>query len=249
MGQTTARIKKIGKHFEILVDMDKALAFKKEEQGIAGDFLESGAIYADMKKGEKAPSEDLKSAFGTEEVNAIAEKIVKEGIHAHFYFCSDLSDKKGLKTEGTVKTEEEIKENFYEKYKKEPFIKYFHLEKSFDPKGIVKEISKYDFGFWPECEFDVKLATGNKFSTFIEAGIPFFYFQTHEFTDKQAKDYGLHVLRADNVKNFKKKIEELNYDKLIESLKEARKDYLMEKHLPRLEKFIKDVVQEKRNKK
>ena len=44
--------------------------------------------------------------------------------------------------------------------------------------------TKYDFGFWPECEYDVRLATGNKFSTFIEAGIPFFYFKRNLLLNK-----------------------------------------------------------------
>jgi len=74
---TTARIKKAGKHFEILVDLDKALAFKKGEG--ANDFLEADFIFSDAKKGEKASGSDLKEVFGTEDVYEIAGKIVKEG--------------------------------------------------------------------------------------------------------------------------------------------------------------------------
>jgi ribosome maturation protein SDO1 len=77
MTQTTARIKKAGKHFEILVDLDKALAFKKGTG--ANDFLEIDIIFSDAKKGDKAPSGDLKTSFGTEDVYEIAGKIVKEG--------------------------------------------------------------------------------------------------------------------------------------------------------------------------
>jgi ribosome maturation protein SDO1 len=75
--QTTARIKKAGKHFEILVDLNKALAFKKGTG--ANDFLEIDTIFSDAKKGEKASSSDLKQSFGTEDVYEIAGKIVKEG--------------------------------------------------------------------------------------------------------------------------------------------------------------------------
>jgi ribosome maturation protein SDO1 len=77
MTQTTARIKKAGKHFEILVDLEKALKFKKGED--ANDFLEADTIFSDLKKGDKAPSSDLSSAFGTDDVQEIAKKIVKEG--------------------------------------------------------------------------------------------------------------------------------------------------------------------------
>jgi rRNA metabolism SBDS family protein len=77
MVNTTARIKKIGKHFEILVDLDEALRFKKGE----ADFVaaESEVIFTDIKKGERASEKDLKEAFGTDDVNEIVQKIVKEG--------------------------------------------------------------------------------------------------------------------------------------------------------------------------
>ncbi len=77
MTQTTAKIRKGAKHFEIIVDMDKALAFKKGEAG--ADFLESDSVFTDSKKGFVASTEDLKKAFGTLDVKAIAEKIVKNG--------------------------------------------------------------------------------------------------------------------------------------------------------------------------
>jgi ribosome maturation protein SDO1 len=78
MTQTTARIKKTGKHFEIIVDLEKALKFKKG-QGSVADFLEIEVIYSDSKKGFKASEKDLKEAFGTADVISIAERIVKAG--------------------------------------------------------------------------------------------------------------------------------------------------------------------------
>ncbi len=77
MTNTTARIKKAGKHFEILVDLDNALKFKKGEI----DFIESetGKIFSDMKKGLAASQDDLKEAFGTTDINEVTKKIVKEG--------------------------------------------------------------------------------------------------------------------------------------------------------------------------
>ncbi len=78
MASTLARIKKAGKHFEIIVDMDKALAYKKG-QGKVGDFLESTFIFSDTKKGFKSSDEDMELAFGTTDVEIIAGKIVKDG--------------------------------------------------------------------------------------------------------------------------------------------------------------------------
>jgi len=77
MAQTTARIKKAGKHFEILVDLDEALKFKKGETASVN--LEIDKIFSDAKKGEVAPSSDLKSAFKTEDVYEIAQEIIKKG--------------------------------------------------------------------------------------------------------------------------------------------------------------------------
>jgi ribosome maturation protein SDO1 len=78
MTQTTARIKKAGKQFEILVDLDKAVKYKKGLSK-AVDFLEIDKVYSDSKKGFVAATNDLKSAFNTEDVYEIAGKIAKEG--------------------------------------------------------------------------------------------------------------------------------------------------------------------------
>jgi ribosome maturation protein SDO1 len=74
---TIARIKKMGKDFEILVDMEKALAFRKKS--VDNGFLEVDKIFADSKKGLSAPTADLQKAFGTDDVSEIAKRIVKEG--------------------------------------------------------------------------------------------------------------------------------------------------------------------------
>jgi len=77
MTQTIARIKKIGKNFEIVVDMEKALAFKKT--GSNEGFLELDRIFYDSKKGLVASSSDVMKAFGTDDTDEIAQKIVKDG--------------------------------------------------------------------------------------------------------------------------------------------------------------------------
>ena len=77
MTQTTARIKKAGKHFEIIVDLDTALKFKKGESSETG--AESDRIFTDVKKGNVASESDLKDAFGTTDTEEIAGKIIREG--------------------------------------------------------------------------------------------------------------------------------------------------------------------------
>ncbi len=77
MTQTTARIKKTGKHFEIVVDLDNALKFKKGESSETG--AESDRIFTDIKKGNVASEKDLNEAFGTSDADEIIKRIIKEG--------------------------------------------------------------------------------------------------------------------------------------------------------------------------
>ena len=77
MTQTTARIKKDRKHFEVLVDLENAMKFRKGET----DFLEPeiDRVFKDSKKGEVPPVSMLEEAFGTTDSTEITKEIVKKG--------------------------------------------------------------------------------------------------------------------------------------------------------------------------
>ena len=77
MTQTLARIKKAGKNFQILVDLDDALKFKKGE--LSSIEAEGDKVFTDSKKGNVASSSDLNEAFGTTNVQEVVETIVKSG--------------------------------------------------------------------------------------------------------------------------------------------------------------------------
>lgn len=77
MTNTLARIKKAGKNFEIIVDLDNALSFKKGK--ISYIEAEGDKIFSDSKKGNIASSSDLQASFGTTNLNEVVAKIVKEG--------------------------------------------------------------------------------------------------------------------------------------------------------------------------
>lgn len=82
MTNVTARIKLKGKSFEIIVDCDKAVAFKKQTNADAGmlrDVLAIDSVYGDYKKGFKTSTADLKDAFNSEDIYQIASRIIKEG--------------------------------------------------------------------------------------------------------------------------------------------------------------------------
>jgi ribosome maturation protein SDO1 len=74
-----ARLELKGSRFEILVDPDKALNFKRGENIDIRDILMGYVIFEDAHRGKKAPEEKLKVAFETDDVFAIASQIIKNG--------------------------------------------------------------------------------------------------------------------------------------------------------------------------
>ncbi|MDP3990255.1 MAG: ribosome assembly factor SBDS [archaeon] len=76
---TLARIKKYGETFEISVDPDKALQYKKGLISDIQDVLLANNIFTDAHKGEVASHGELENAFKTTNIDKIAEIILKEG--------------------------------------------------------------------------------------------------------------------------------------------------------------------------
>ncbi|NIP40925.1 MAG: ribosome assembly factor SBDS [Candidatus Aenigmarchaeota archaeon] len=74
-----ARISKSGMNFEIMVDPDKALEFKRGKEENIENVLAVTEIFKDCNKGERHSSEDLQKSFGTTDVFEVAKKIVTEG--------------------------------------------------------------------------------------------------------------------------------------------------------------------------
>jgi len=80
MTQTTARIKKGSKNFEILVDLEEANKIKKDLPGAnINAAVLTEAIFYNLKAGENASVNDLEEAFGTTDVMTVGEKIIKSG--------------------------------------------------------------------------------------------------------------------------------------------------------------------------
>lgn len=67
------------KKFEILVDPDKALEFRKGKSIDIRSILAYPAIYRDWRKAEIVNREDLETAFGTNDIFKVAEVILKRG--------------------------------------------------------------------------------------------------------------------------------------------------------------------------
>ena len=78
MVNVEARTRIKGKEFCILVDVDKALQYKKG-LGNIDNVLAVNEIFYDVKKGLKASSSDLIANFSSSDVRIVADKIIKNG--------------------------------------------------------------------------------------------------------------------------------------------------------------------------
>ena len=74
-----AKMTKNGKHFEILVDADMAYDLKEGRSVSLSRMLAVNGVFTDSKKADKASPSDVEKAFGTSDLEKIAEEIVKHG--------------------------------------------------------------------------------------------------------------------------------------------------------------------------
>lgn len=76
---TLARLKKFGQTFEISVDSDAALKYKRGEINDLHGVLLAEHIYSDARKGLRVSSQELEKIFKTADVLTIADVIIKHG--------------------------------------------------------------------------------------------------------------------------------------------------------------------------
>ena len=74
-----ARLKTHGKTFEVFVEPDGALAFKRGDDVKLENILAVEDVFSDAKNGDRPAEQDVINAFGTTDVIKIAEKIIREG--------------------------------------------------------------------------------------------------------------------------------------------------------------------------
>lgn len=205
-----------------------------------------------ISKGNKELHFVLVAASGRPSVEMFEKELkkfitfVNNKIHVHIYRGVNVSD-----------NDNKSIEEFYNLHKNDRYIKYFHIEEPLDPKLVIREISKYDYGLWPpfkdsdfpEYYLEQRFAMGNKFSSYLEAGIPFFYSFHLKYVDKLMKDYDLDFsLKLDtesDLKHFLNKLKKLDLKVLKKKIEFARNDFLMEKNINKLEDFINLVAKEK----
>jgi len=164
------------------------------------------------------------------------KEIINQKMHFHVYIKSNVLQDKYII-------------NLYKNsWKNLLNSKYFHLHNPLDPKKIIEEISRYDYGFGnpaPKTK-EGKVIMGNKIASYLEAGIPCISGIDDVFINKLMKKYNINLyIRENEIKNLKKKLRKLNYKELEKKVIKAREDFLMEKHFPRLERFVKKVIDRK----
>lgn len=74
-----AKLVKSGERFEILVDPEKAIEARRGKFIPIEELLAAENVFEDAKKGFKASPAKLNKIFGTNELKAVAYKIIKEG--------------------------------------------------------------------------------------------------------------------------------------------------------------------------
>lgn len=75
----TARLKSHGTTFEVLVDPEGALSYRRGEEVDIVGILAVEDVFESASRGDRSASDDLNKAFNTTDVFAIADKIIKKG--------------------------------------------------------------------------------------------------------------------------------------------------------------------------
>lgn len=121
MTQTTVRLIKGGKKYEILVDLDEALKVRKDlPDANLGAAVLTEAVFHNLKSGEHVSTDSLEIDFGTSDFSKVCEKIIKNGevvlptdyvnkIHdAKYKKVVDFLHKNGISPQGTPYTPDRI---------------------------------------------------------------------------------------------------------------------------------------------
>jgi len=74
-----AKLKTHGQEFEIMIDSDKAIAFKNGQLEDVKETLAVENIFTDAKKGMEASPNSLKQCFKTDDVLEVAKEIINKG--------------------------------------------------------------------------------------------------------------------------------------------------------------------------
>jgi hypothetical protein len=132
--------------------------------------------------------------------------------------------------------------------------KYFHLHKQLDQFDLVKDISKFDYGIWlgyyDNFTNSILADTGNKFATYLEAGLPVIYFDNHKYIGKSFSQYGagIPININSNLGKILRSISKKKYQEMISKIEKGREKVTVEADIPRLIEFFKKALVYKNSK-
>lgn len=157
-------------------------------------------------------------------------EIIKQKIHLHFYVSGDL---KAVEEKG----QKEVALNNPE------LIKYFHIHKFVAPEKLAEEISKYDLGLYLTHYTDLanpnfpQYTSGNKISSYMEAGIPFVVKEENKLNSDMAKKHGIGVV-VEDTKNMKDALDRFDLKKAEKKVLEFREKYTFDEHADEIIDFF-----------
>ncbi len=162
------------------------------------------------------------------------KEILEQKIHIHLYLKqANITREELLKT--LWKEHELFKDN-----------PYYHLHDELPQEKLTKELSKYDYGTWlgyyDSTAKTITKGMGNKFSTYIEAGIPLIQFKNHEYIRSLTEEYGTGIaIDFRDLKKLKKLLNNTNYDNLIKNIIAARSKLDLRNNIEKIEEFLFNV--------
>ena len=133
--------------------------------------------------------------------------------------------------------------------------KYYKFHERVNPNNLNKELSKYDYGifpeFWEPSEVDsnpgiVKTGMGTKMTNYIEAGLPIIISKQDEYMAKIVEKYNIGFsIDFGDLKNLRKIIEQKDYRQLQKNVKKFQEEFKWSKKIKDIEKFYEKVIKTK----
>ena len=129
---------------------------------------------------------------------------------------------------------------------------YFHFHRGLPIYQLNKEISQYDYGWWLPRPYPANspipgiygaTVMGNKFFTYLEAGLPIIVSEYYEYAASLTQKYNIGVVcNYEKLYELRAKLEQFDCEELSNNVLEARKILSMENQIHRLISFYEQVA-------
>jgi glycosyltransferase involved in cell wall biosynthesis len=128
------------------------------------------------------------------------------------------------------------------------YLKRVHIHEPVPFEQLQKEISKYDYGFDTIFFTDLvkkgAFAGTNKFSSYLEAGLPIMLNKERGLFAEMVKKNKIGIVTEDyNFKDLTNKIKKANYEELVKNVLKFREKYSMGNNINKLIKFLEELSQ------